>query len=55
MKVAELREKLTEYDDDATVAVRMDVPVPGDRDVFTDLAERVYRTRRGLVVIEGGE
>jgi hypothetical protein len=53
VKVAELIEKLHEYEADAPVALRMDVDGNFQRDTLTDLAQTVYRTTRGLVVIEG--
>lgn len=53
MKVAELIEKLREYDAELPVAVRMDVDGTFDRDSITSLGGTVYRTTRGLVVIEG--
>lgn len=53
MKVSELIEKLNQYDRELPVAVRMDVDGTLGRDTLTDLAGRVYRTTRGLVVIEG--
>lgn len=55
MKVSELIDKLSEYEADLPVAVRMDVDGTFQRDCLTDLAGSVYRTTRGLVVIEGTE
>lgn len=55
MKVAELIDKLREYDGELPVAVRMDIDGTFDRDSITSLGGSVYRTTRGLVVIEGEE
>lgn len=55
MKVAELIEKLREYEGDAPVALRMDIDGTFQRDSITTLGGTVYRTSRGLVVIEGEE
>lgn len=55
MRVAELIEKLRQYDPEERVLVRLTAGVGSDEDVFTEHAEHVYRGRQGNVIVDGGQ